>query len=324
MSAVSPESPPAVLMKGVVKRFPGVIANEGIDFRILRGEIHSLLGENGAGKTTTVSMLTTALTPSEGTAKVHGHDIIQDPYGARENTGVVPENSNVYVDLSAWDNLMFSGELYGISRHRRESHAEELLETLGLYDKRKTRSREFSKGMRRRLTIAMALIHNPSVLFLDEPTSGLDVQSSTLIRQLLRQLNKEGVTIFLSTHQMEEANQLCDRVAIIDHGRIAAIDTPERLRSTLKSVQSVVVAFANSGETVHDELENLDGVLEVQKEGDKFKLFSEDPGALVPIVADYARDNDLKLISLNCLGPSLEDVFIKITGLDVEIGKGGK
>jgi len=214
---------------------------------------------------------------------------------------------------------MFSGEIYGIPRRQRESRAEELLKTLGLYEKRRSPSVEFSKGMRQRLSIAMALIHSPRVLFLDEPTSGLDVQSSILIRQLLRQLNKEGATIFLSTHQMEEANQLCDRVAIINQGKIAAIDAPENLRHTMQSVQSVLVSFADSHADFSSELSTLQGVLGVQKDGDKFRLFTERPGELVPLVVDFTRNNDLKLVSLNCLGPSLEDVFIKITGLDVEL-----
>lgn len=314
----------AIKVSDLTRYYGQLLAVDHLNFDVRKGECFGFLGPNGAGKTTTISMLTTMLTPSEGTAQIQGCDIIKDPYGARENTGVVPENSNVYVELSAWDNLMFSGELYGIPRRQRENRGEELLKILGLNEKRRNPSREFSKGMRRRLTIAMALIHNPAVLFLDEPTTGLDVQSSIVIRQLLRQLSTEGVTIFLSTHQMEEANQLCDRVAIINHGKIAATDTPENLRQTMQSVQSVVVSFANPTDILLDQLVKLEGVLEVQKDGDKFRLYTESPGELVPVVVDFARGHELKLVSLSCLGPSLEDVFVRITGLDVAVGGGGK
>jgi len=310
-------STPAIEVKGLTKYYGDLLAVDHISFGVNKGEIFGFLGPNGAGKTTTVRMLTTLLAPSEGTALVDGKDILQDPYGARERAGMLPEEANVYVELSAWDNLMFTGELYGVSRRRREERAGDLLRILGLYERRNSKAREFSKGMRRRLAVAMALVHSPDVLFLDEPSSGLDVQSTILVRGLLRQLRDEGRTIFLTTHQMEEANQLCDRVAIIDQGRIAVIDTPENLKSTIQSVQSVVVSFAEARDDLGHGLSRLEGVLQLRKEGDKFKLYTEDPGALVPLVVDFARDAKARIVSLNCLGPTLEEVFIKITGLDV-------
>jgi ABC-2 type transport system ATP-binding protein len=161
-------------------------------------------------------------------------------------------------------------------------------------------------------------------MFLDEPTSGLDVQSSIVIRNLIRRLNDDGATIFLTTHQMEEADQICERVAIIDHGKIACIDAPENLRQTIQSVQSVVVSFASPGDELRRALARLEGVLEVQKDGDKLRLFTEDPGALIPYVVDLARQYETKLVSLNTVAPSLEDVFIKITGIDVKVGRRGE
>ena len=314
----------AIEAVNLTKYYGQVLAVDHISFGVRQGEIFGFLGPNGAGKTTTVRMLITLLTPSEGTALVNGHDIIKDAYRARQDIGVVPEMSNVYVELSAWANLTFTGELHGVPRRRREARAQELLQELGLWEKRHTKASEFSMGMRKRLLIAMALVHDPAVIFLDEPTSGLDVQSGILVRAIIRRLNSDGATIFLTTHQMEEANQTCDRVAIIDHGRIACIDAPENLRQAIESVQSVLVSFAQSSDELERELAGLEGVLEVRKDGNKFRLFTKSPGALVPQIVDLARSHNAGLVSLNTAGPSLEDVFIKITGIDVSIGEGGE
>jgi len=313
----------AIEAVNLTKYYGQVLAVDHISFGVRKGEIFGFLGPNGAGKTTTVRMLITLLTPSEGTALVNGHDIIKDAYRARQDIGVVPEMSNVYVELSAWANLTFTGELHGVPRRRREARAQELLQELGLWEKRHTKASEFSMGMRKRLLIAMALVHDPAVIFLDEPTSGLDVQSGILVRAIIRRLNSDGATIFLTTHQMEEANQTCDRVAIIDHGRIACIDAPENLRQAIESVQSVLVSFAQTGDELERELAGLEGVLDMRKDGNKFRLFTKSPGALVPQIVDLARGHNTALVSLNTAGPSLEDVFIKITGIDVCIGEGG-
>ena len=175
----------------------------------------------------------------------------------------------------------------------------------------------FSKGMRRRLSIAMAIIHKPALLFLDEPTPGLDAQSGRAILDLIRQLNAEGTTIFLTTHQIEEANQLCDRVAIINHGQIAAIDTPERLKLAFQRVQSVEVAFEPEGKAHSDALAAIPGVTTAVKMGDKWRLYTKDPSVLLPQVMDYAKSHGLRVVSLSTLGPSLEDVFLEITGQQI-------
>jgi ABC-2 type transport system ATP-binding protein len=231
--------------------------------------------------------------------------------------GLVPEESNVYTELTAWDNLMFTASLYRVPRAERGERARQWLEAFGLWEKRDVKAASFSKGMRRRLSIAMAIIHRPTLLFLDEPTPGLDAQSTRAIRDLIRRLNSEGTTIFLTTHQIEEASLLCDRVAIINNGRIAAIDTPERLKAAFRRVQSVEVALDPGGGGHGQALAALPGVTTTAKMGDKWRLYTEDPSALLPHVMDYARANGLKVISLNTLGPSLEDVFLEITGQQV-------
>jgi len=307
----------AVELVGLTKYYGDLLAVDHVSFSVRKGEIFGFLGPNGAGKTTTVKMLTTLLAPSDGTALIEGCDILRDPYGARENIGVVPETSNVYLELSAWDNLMFSAELYGVPRGARSTRARQLLELLGIWERRRSRALDFSKGMRRRLTIAMALVHEAAVLFLDEPTSGLDVQSSILIRDLIRRLREVGTTVFLTTHQMEEASQMCDRVAIIARGKLACVDAPERLRQTVESVRSVEVSLAAADAALCDEMGRLEGVTEWRRDGDKLRLFTSDPGALVPLVVDLARSRGTGLVSLNTLGPTLEDVFVKVTGLEV-------
>jgi len=297
----------------------GVLAVDHVNFEVHRGEVFGFLGPNGAGKTTTQRMLTTLLEPTEGSIIVHGHDLAHDAYPVKRRMGLVPEESNVYTELTAWDNLMFTAKLYRVPRSERAARARELLETFGLWEKRDVKVQDFSKGMRRRMSIAMAIIHKPVLLFLDEPTPGLDAQSARAIRDLIRQLNAEGTTIFLTTHQIEEANQLCDRVAIINHGQIAAIDTPERLKQAFQRVQSVEVALEPpvGSEPAGGFLAALPGVTTSVKMGDKWRLYTQDPSALLPQVMDYARSHELRVVSLNTLGPSLEDVFLEITGQQV-------
>jgi len=304
----------AIQVKGLTKYYGDFLAVDHIDFKVQQGEVFGFLGPNGAGKTTTQRMLTTLLEPTEGSIIIHGHDLAHDAYPVKRRMGLVPEESNVYTELTAWDNLMFTAQIYRVGRVERGERARELLETFGLWEKRDVKVENYSKGMRRRLSIAMAIIHRPSLLFLDEPTPGLDAQSARAIRGLIRQLNAEGTTIFLTTHQIEEANQLCGRVAIINHGRIAAIDTPERLKAAFRRVQSVEVAIApceGSG------FPTLPGVTTQVKMGDKWRLYTEDPSALLLQVMDYARSNKLRVVSLNTLSPSLEDVFLDITGQQV-------
>lgn len=307
----------AITVNNLTKCYGDLLAVDHIDFEVQRGEIFGFLGPNGAGKTTTQRMLTTLLQPTEGDIHIFGHDIARDSYPARRQMGLVPEESNVYTELSAWDNLMFTGRLYRVARSEREQRGQQLLQTFGLWEKRGVKAQEFSRGMRRRLSIAMALIHRPALLFLDEPTPGLDAQSARAIRDLIREMNANGTAVFLTTHQIEEANQLCDRVAIINHGQIAAIDTPERLKQAFQQVQSVEVALEPNGAAHGAPLTALPGVTTATKLGDKWRLYTGNPAALLPQVVDYARSQDVQIVSLNTLSPSLEDVFLAITGQEI-------
>lgn len=311
----------AVDVNDLVRDFGKVRAVDHISFSVVSGEVFGFLGPNGAGKTTTVRVPTTLLEPTAGSVLIGGYDVGRQSYQARQQIGLVPEESNVYGELSAWDNLMFSARLYRVPRAESERRATQLLQAFDLYEKRLVKAQLFSKGMRRRLTIAMAFIHRPSILFLDEPTSGLDVRSAQTIKEMVRQLNAGGTTLFLTTHQIEEANQLCDRVAIIDRGRIAAIDSPEQLKRTIASVQAVEVAFDSFEESQQDLLRGLHSVTALAKQGDKWRLYTPDPPNLLTALFDYAQRQGKRIITLNTLGPSLEDVFLHLTGQEVGLAR---
>jgi ABC-2 type transport system ATP-binding protein len=305
----------AIKTVDLTKYYGELLAVDHINFEVKQGEIFGFLGPNGAGKTTTTRMLIGISIPTEGTAEVMGYDIQKQSVEAKELMGIVPDISNVYTDLSAWDNLTFTGRLYDIPKVERNRRAKQMLELFGLFDRRHERVDRFSRGMKRKLCIAMALMNESSILFLDEPTSGLDVQSVLTIRNLIKKMNAEGLTIFLTTHNMEEANKMCDRVAIINKGKIAAIDTPERLKRTIKKLQVIEISFAGSTKNIIPALKTLQGVTEVVKKGDKYHLNTENPPKTLSEIWRYASVNNLELNTVNTLGPSLEDVFVNLTGI---------
>jgi len=304
----------AIEAVSLTKYYGDFLAVDHVSFDIRKGEIFGFLGPNGAGKTTTIRMLTGVSRPTEGKAFIMGYDIVSQSVEAKSLMGIVPDISNTYDEISAWDNIVFTAKLYGISKAKREKRAEELLKRFNLYDRRNDKVKEFSRGMKRRVCIAMALVNDSKVLFLDEPTSGLDVESVLEIRSMIRELNKEGLTIFLTTHNLEEADQICDRVAIINRGKIAAINTPERLRQTMRSVQSVEVAFKEPSRNLIQELKQLASVSSVEKRGDKYRLLTDDPPNVLREIWNYAERTGCTPISINTLGPSFEDVFMKLTG----------
>jgi ABC-2 type transport system ATP-binding protein len=304
----------AIRVTGLTKRYQQVTAVDHITFEVKKGELFGFLGPNGAGKTTTARMLTGVIVANEGTATILGHKV--GSLGAKQVSGVVPEMANPYVDLSGWDNLMLMAGLYGIPADDAKEKSTNLLNGLGLFERKDDKAQGYSKGMKQRLTVCMALLSNPQVIFLDEPTSGLDVQSSRLIKELLRNINKEGRTIFLTTHDMDEANQLCDRVAIINKGKIVAIDPPEKLRMATSRLRSVEVSFASPVGT--EALAKLPGVDSVKKQGDKYQLYTAVPGDLVIAISAYASSQGLKMISCNTLAPSLEDAFVALTTKEVK------
>jgi len=298
----------------LTKRFGPLVAVDHVNFHVKQGELFGFLGPNGAGKTTTVRILTGVVKADEGKTTISGY-----PAGslkAKQVAGVVPEMSNAYPDLSGWDNLMLMCQLYGVTSSEAKERSKSLLEEMGLLQRRNDPSKSYSKGMKQRLILCMALVSDPAVLFLDEPTSGLDVQSARLMKDILQKLNHSGKTIFLTTHDMDEANQLCDRVAIINKGEIIAIDTPGKLRSATSGMHSVEVSFNNT--VNNDDLKQITGVITIRKVGDKYRLYTNDPGDLVVALVKHADTIGLKIISLNILAPSLEDAFVALTEKEIK------
>ncbi len=302
-----------IKVNGLTRRFGNLTAVDDISFQVVRGEIFGFLGPNGAGKTTTVRMLTGVIEPTIGSATIQGYDIRKASILSREHIAVVPEQANVYLDLSVWRNLMLMAELYGIPRDRRVSSGERLLEALGLLKRKDSKARELSKGLKQRLMLCAALVTEPEVLFLDEPTSGLDVQSARLIRKIVRELNADGLTIFITTHNMVEAGDICSRVAIIDKGVIVAIDTPGNLRSMVRKRQYVEAVFREHAPP-QEKMESIPGVIRLESDQEVFRLYTEAPGSVATLLGVLTDSLGLELEQLNTRKPSLEDVFLYYTG----------
>ncbi|MFW6110284.1 MAG: ATP-binding cassette domain-containing protein [Patescibacteria group bacterium] len=304
----------AIQVTNLTKKYKDLVAVNNISFRVKKGEVFGFLGPNGAGKTTTIRILTGLTKPTSGKAEIFGYDILEDTMQAKKNIGIVPEISNAYGDLTAWENLLFTAQLYQLEKEQAKNSAEKLLKDFGLYERRSEPIKMFSKGMKRRLVIAMGLINNPQLLFLDEPISGLDVESSLLIKDILKDLSKREITIFLTTHNIEEASKSCDRVAIINYGKIAAIDAPEKLKGTIQSVQSVMVSFQKTLSSKKlQPLTRKTFINSVEKLGDKYKFYTHKPEKTLATLWEFSKENNLDIVSLNTLGPNLEDVFVKLT-----------
>ncbi len=291
-------------------------AVDNISFEVEKGEIFGFLGPNGAGKTTTIRIMTGVLKPTEGNVSIFGHDVWKNQILVKQITGNVPEEANVYFEMSGLQNLMFIGEIYGVPKKTRLERAEALLKKFELHTKRNLKAMKYSKGMKQRLLLCMALMSNPKILFLDEPTSGLDVQSARIIKQLIREYNNNGVTIFLTTHDMEVANELCHRIAIINHGKIISLDTPKNLKLLTEEYKAIDFYFTNGVNKA--KIEELSTVREVQEVKEGFHLIVEDIHESICEVVDFIKQNHLIIKHLNTHQPKLEDAFMKI------IEKGGR
>ncbi len=304
----------AISIREVTKRFDDIVAVDRISLDVRRGEIFGFLGPNGAGKTTTVRMLTGIIRPDAGSIHVMGHDIVKDPVPAKQQMGVVPETANAYLDLSGRQNMLLAADLYGVPRARAEERIRETLTELGLIDRQDHRVQGYSKGMQQRLILSMALLHEPPILFLDEPTSGLDVQSTHLIITMLQRLNEAGTTIFLTTHNMDEANRLCHRIGIIRRGKIAAVDTPEQLKRTIERIAVILVGFDHQVDT--GALSALPGIADVTEANGRYRITAEDIDTAIQSIVAHARAQEARILSLDTPAPSLDEVFLSITAGD--------
>ena len=310
------DNPAAIAVKGLAKRFGDLQAVAQIDFVVGSGELFGFLGPNGAGKTTTINMLTGLARPDSGSIHIGGIDCTSRPRAAQHLVGVVPDESNLYPELTGVQNLRFCGALYGMGKAERRARAQELLDAFDLTEAADRKFADYSKGMKRKLTIAAGIIHRPSILFLDEPTTGIDVASARQLRQLVEDLNSSGTTVFLTTHYIEEAERLCDRIAFIVSGRIVRIDTVERLVQPVK--EKHVVRFACTGlpDGMSDSLSDAFPELTFSiSEGGFLRVESKSPVGVGPLVR-FLEDNGAEVTEARRMRPSLEDVFVNITGIE--------
>jgi ABC-2 type transport system ATP-binding protein len=327
-ASVNQSSDPVIQITDLTKRYGDFLAVDRLNFQVKEGEIFGFLGPNGSGKTTTIRMLVGLSKPSEGKARILGHDIRSDITEAKRYIGVVPDISNLYDELSARKNLLFMAKLYGVPRDQRESKVDELLKIFGLYERRNDRFDTFSRGMKRALTIAAALVHNPKILFLDEPTTGLDVVAARSLRNLISNLHNQGITIFLTTHYLEEADLLCDRIAILVKGKIVKIGTPEELKRLVEERSVIDITFTEDIRARMEELSRrVPGTEVIAVEDNKVRIYGGDPPRIFEGVFRFAKDTGIGLELVNSIRPSLEDAFMRITGLSpvvMAIEKGGK
>ena len=296
----------------LTKEFDGLLAVNGVDLEIKKGELFSLLGPNGAGKTTTIRMLCCLLKPSKGTAAIMGYDVVKTPFAVKNLIGVSPQDTILSERLNCWENLALIGKVHGLSSDRVVRRSKELLETMGLMERSKDQVRKFSGGMKRRLSIAMALISDPQVLFLDEPTLGLDPQARRTIWEYIAQL-KGKKTILLTTHYMEEADFLSDQIGIIDEGRVVALGTSQELKTSLLEMRSMVVSTENLTAKVMEDLHSKYSRLEMVKE--KLRISHKDLD--FKEIVDYLHSRGVTVYSATLDQPTLEDVFIQITGKEL-------
>src|SRR4030042_1820151 len=232
-----------IQVKDLTKFYGNTLAVDHISFDVKEGEVFGFLGPNGAGKTTTIRMMVGLTQPSSGTSLVDGHDILKEPVEVKKTIGLVPETSNLYGELTSLENLIYQAELYGVPKKERRSRSLQLLEEFGLKEHQDKPFQKLSRGLKRRLTIAAALIHHPKILFLDEPTTGLDVMSARGLRKLILDSKKKGLTIFLTPHYIPEAESLCDRIHIIVHGKIRVVETPENIRDQMKEAEVLEIGL---------------------------------------------------------------------------------
>jgi ABC-2 type transport system ATP-binding protein len=305
----------AVEVDELTKTFGEFLAVDRLTFNVGHGEVLGLLGPNGAGKSTLIRMLTTLLPPSSGRASIAGHDVVRSPGEVRKVIGVIPQAMTSDLDLSAVENMSIFAKLYNIPRAKRRDTIGRLLESVDLSQWAEKPVKMFSGGMRRRLEIARGLVHEPKVFFLDEPTTGLDPVSRVSVWQMLTRLKAEGdLTILLTTHYMDEADKLCDRVAIVDHGKLVALDSPMKLKASIPGTNVIEVSFLNAPEGWIQSLEALPDVAEVKAEDHVFRIACHNGSRTTAALVDVARRADVPIASLSVQSTTLDDVFVHFTG----------
>ncbi len=305
---------PLVVINGLVKKYGERVAVQDVSFSIQDGEIFGLLGPNGAGKTTTLSILSTLLIPDKGKVTISDHDLIREAKQVKRLIGSVPQELALYPTLSAWDNLAFFGRIYGLQGTELRRRVTTVLELVGLSDRAADAVQTFSGGMKRRLNIAAGLIHKPRILFLDEPTVGVDPQSRNFIFEHVERLNEEGMTIVYTTHYMEEAERLCDRVAIMDEGRVLALDTTKGLIDMLGGGLIYLGLSQTALESLLPAVHALSDVRIVTREDYRLKIEAKNARLALLELIELCKVHNVSILSLEMLEPNLESVFLHLTG----------
>ncbi len=308
---------PAILeVKNLVKKYGELVAVKGISFSVAEGEIFSLLGPNGAGKSTTISVLSTLFPPTSGEATVCGHSVTREAMAVKRSIGVVPQEIALYEDLSALENLHFWGQMYGLSGKALSARVDEVLQQIGLQDKAKARIKTYSGGMKRRVNIGVGLLQKPRLLFMDEPTVGIDPQSRRAILDSVKALNREGMTILYTTHYMEEAQELSDRVGIIDHGELIALGTQAELTRQVGEMDTLVLHLGEQEDpsALAAALEGMDGVLQATATDHEVSLVTPAAEEVLASVVTRANELGMRIHSLDMREPNLEAVFLHLTG----------
>ncbi len=310
----------AIEAEGLVKTYAkGVKALVGLSFSVAPGEVFGLLGPNGAGKSTAVKILTTLTTPDAGRASVAGIDVVSEPERVRRTVGVVAQGSGVDVQATGRENLRLQGQLYGMRGPALERRVAQLLERFGLSDAADRIARGYSGGMQRRLDIAMALVHDPGVLFLDEPTTGLDPEvRADMWHEIARLAGEHGKTVLLTTHYLEEADELAGRLAIVDRGQVVAEGTPDELKRELRGDAIQVELEAESNGAVHEALARLAGIREIVVEGRNLRARADDGGRAIPAVLQALEARGVAVASVRVARPSLDDVYLRYAGRTFE------
>ncbi|WP_225073770.1 ABC transporter ATP-binding protein [Desulfuromonas sp. CSMB_57] len=309
----------AIVVDELTKHFGTVEAVSDLSFRVARGELFGFLGPNGAGKTTTINMLTGLARPDAGSIHIGGIDCSAAPRAAQGLIGVVPDESNLYAELTGFENLCFCAALHGLDKSERQFRAHQLLDAFGLSDAADRKFGGYSKGMKRKLTIAAGIIHNPEILFLDEPTTGIDVASARQLRQLIADLHQAGTTIFLTTHYIEEAERLCDRIAFIVGGRIVRIDTVEELLQPVKEQHVLQIACAHPLPDLREELAAAFTEFSFTFPGRELVRVEGDAALRVGPLLRFLEEHGAEVAEAKRMRPSLEDVFVRITGIETGV-----
>ncbi|MFH1094875.1 MAG: ATP-binding cassette domain-containing protein [Candidatus Micrarchaeota archaeon] len=315
LSSLRPSSPYAIELKSLTRRFGTFTAVDKLSLQVRKGELFGFLGPNGAGKTTTINMLTTLIAPTEGNAVVAGYDLSTEDAQVRSCIGVVPQKFSLFEELTPLENLWYIGELYSMDGSTVRARSEELLKIVTLYDKRNVNTGTFSGGMKQRMSVAAGLLHSPRILFMDEPTTGLDPQSRIALRELTQTLNKSGMTVIYTTHDMDEADKLCDRIGIMDHGKLIALGTSAELKASQHYSHCIEIELARAPEgKLLQEMQELVGAISVSVEGRRVSLpMRQLPPDLIHRLSTFLERRHIVVGDFKVREPSLEEVFINLT-----------